>query len=198
MIDVDLILKLQKQNIVNWHKELVISQHEAPLLFVEENNQYNFLLWHEEDVARIKDIDPVRIVEAKRSIDKFNQLRNNAIEKIDEWILSFLAHRQIKSGNNLHSETPGMMIDRLSIMSLKRYHMFEETKRPEASDAHKTLCANKVLVLNEQMEDLANCLRQILIKLQSGELNFKVYRQFKMYNDPALNPQLYGRLQQQL
>lgn len=198
MIDVDLILKLQKQNIVNWHKELVISQHEAPLLFVEENNQYNFLLWHEEDVARIKDIDPVRIVEAKRSIDKFNQLRNNAIEKIDEWILSFLAHRQIKSGNNLHSETPGMMIDRLSIMSLKRYHMFEETKRPEASDAHKILCANKVLVLNEQMEDLANCLRQILIKLQSGELNFKVYRQFKMYNDPALNPQLYGRLQQQL
>ena len=78
MIDVDLILKLQKQNIVNWHKELVIFQHEAPLLFVEENNQYNFLLWHEEDVARIKDIDPVRIVEAKRSIDKFNQLRNNA------------------------------------------------------------------------------------------------------------------------
>ena len=76
--------------------------------------------------------------------------------------------------------------------------MFEETRRPEVSEAHKTLCTNKVLVLDEQMEDLANCLRQILIKLQSGKLNFKVYRQFKMYNDPALNPQLYGRLQQQL
>lgn len=194
MIDVDLILQLQKQNIVNWHKELVLSKYELPLLFIEENNQYNFLLWHEEDVARIKDIDPVRIVEAKRSIDKFNQLRNNAIEKIDEWILSFLAKMQIRSGSNLHSETPGMMIDRLSIMSLKRYHMFEETERFEASDAHKTLCANKVAVLDEQMKDLANCLRQIFIKLQSGELNFKVYRQFKMYNDPALNPQLYGRL----
>lgn len=198
MIDVDLILQLQKQNIVNWHKELVLSKYELPLLFIEENNQYNFLLWHEEDVARIKDIDPVRIVEAKRSIDKFNQLRNNAIEKIDEWILSFLTKMQITSGSNLHSETPGMMIDRLSIMSLKRYHMFEETERFEASDAHKTLCANKVAVLDEQMKDLANCLRQIFIKLQSGELNFKVYRQFKMYNDPALNPQLYGRLQQQL
>lgn len=194
MIDVDLIVQLQKQNIVNWHKELVLSKYELPLLFIEENNQYNFLLWHEEDVARIKDIDPVRIVEAKRSIDKFNQLRNNAIEKIDEWILSFLAKMQIRSGSNLHSETPGMMIDRLSIMSLKRYHMFEETERFEASDAHKTLCANKVAVLDEQMKDLANCLRQIFIKLQSGELNFKVYRQFKMYNDPALNPQLYGRL----
>ena len=194
MINVDLILQLQKQNIVNWHKELVLSKYELPLLFIEENNQYNFLLWHEEDVARIKDIDPVRIVEAKRSIDKLNQLRNNAIEKIDEWILSFLAKMQIRSGSNLHSETPGMMIDRLSIMSLKRYHMFEETERFEASDAHKTLCANKVAVLDEQMKDLANCLRQIFIKLQSGELNFKVYRQFKMYNDPALNPQLYGRL----
>jgi hypothetical protein len=194
MIDVDLILELQKENTANWHKELVLTQNELPWKFIEENNQYNFLLWHEEDIARIKDIEPLRIVEAKRSIDKFNQLRNNAIEKIDEWILTFLATKKDQD-LAMHSETPGMMIDRLSIMALKRYHMFEETLRSDASFEHKTLCSQKVMVLDEQMDDLANCLRNVLQLLLSGKLKFKVYRQFKMYNDPSLNPQLYKRLQ---
>ena len=133
MIDVDLILELQEQNIAGWHKELILTQSELPWKYIEENNQYNFLLWHEEDIARIKDIDPLRIVEAKRNIDKYNQLRNNAIEKIDEWILtSFAVNTDPKLP--MHSETPGMMMDRLSIMALKRYHMFEETLRPDASD----------------------------------------------------------------
>jgi hypothetical protein len=192
MIDVDLILELQKNCITDWHKEMILTQTELPWAYIEENNQYNFSLWHEEDIARIKDIDPLRIVEAKRNIDKFNQLRNNAIEKIDEWILTFLA-----AGNDselpMHSETPGMMMDRLSIMALKRYHMFEETVRPGASDEHKTKCSYKVSVLDEQIDDLADCLQYVLQLLSQGKLKFKVYRQFKMYNDPELNPQLYKR-----
>jgi hypothetical protein len=194
MIEVDLILELQKNGIADWHTEVILTHKELPWKYIEENNQYNFLLWHEEDIARIKDIDPLRMVEAKRNIDKFNQLRNNAIEKIDEWILTFLA-----VSNNLklamHSETPGMMMDRLSIMSLKRYHMFEETVRPDASIEHKSKCSYKVLALDEQIDDLAECLRNVLQQLCLGKLKFKVYRQFKMYNDPELNPQLYKRLQ---
>ena len=154
---------------------------------------WNFSLWHEEDIARIKEIDPLRIVEAKRNIDRFNQSRNNAIEKIDEWILSLLEVNNIIPGENMHSETPGMIIDRLSIMSLKRYHMLEETLRADASDEHKLLCGRKVSVLDEQMGDLANCLKILFIDLDSGKLKFKVYRQFKMYNDPSLNPELYKR-----
>lgn len=195
MIDVDKVLKLQKSNVTEWHNELVLTQNDLPWKFIEENNRFNFLLWHEEDIARIRDIDPLRIVEAKRSIDKYNQLRNNAIEKIDEWILLSLGNTQLDNIQALHSETPGMMIDRLSIMSLKRYHMYEETLRDDASGEHKALCAHKVSVLDEQMEDLSNCLRNIFAQLQAGELKFKVYRQFKMYNDPSLNPQLYARLQ---
>lgn len=197
MIDVKLILQLQKRNIIDWHNELTLTQENMPWKFIEENNSYNFLLWHEEDIARIKDIEAARIVDAKRSIDKFNQSRNNSIEKIDEWILSFLAHQQIVSNKAMHSETPGMMIDRLSIMSLKKYHMLEETLRHDATIEHKTVCSNKVSVLEEQINDLGNCLVDILHKLENGELRFKVYRQFKMYNDPNLNPQLYNRLQKQ-
>jgi Protein of unknown function (DUF4254) len=194
MLNVDFILRLQQDNIANWHNELILSQEDLPWTFIEQNNQYNFLLWHEEDIARIQDIDPFKIVNAKRNIDKFNQLRNNSIEKIDEWILNVLGPNSSED-LALHSETPGMMIDRLSIMSLKRYHMFEETLREDESIEHKLKCAGKVLVLDEQINDLACCLRNVLRSLQSGKLKFKVYRQFKMYNDPNLNPQLYKRLQ---
>ena len=194
MIDVNLILEQQNESIRKWHTELILTQEGLPWKLIEENNQYNFLLWHEEDIARIKEIELSRIVEAKRNIDQYNQLRNNAIEKIDDWILS-----QLNSNTSfdlpMHSETPGMMIDRLSIMSLKKYHMLEETVRENATEEHKSNCSKKVSVLTEQIDDLSNCLKTILDKIVNGQLKFKVYRQFKMYNDPSLNPQLYKRIQ---
>lgn len=193
MIDVNVILILQNQNIVDWHKELMLTQTAHPFTFIEENNKWNFLLWHEEDIARIKDIEESRIVEAKRNIDKYNQSRNNAMEKIDEWVLTSLTSSTDKIKLPMHSETPGMMIDRLSIMALRRFHMFEETIRPDAAVEHKNTCTKKVEILDEQITDLANCLTELLVLLQKGQRRFKVYRQLKMYNDPKLNPQLYKR-----
>ena len=191
MISVKRILSEHKSKVEDWHNALIVSENEHPWTFIEENHKWNFSLWHEEDIARIKDIEPTRIVEAKRNIDFYNQSRNNAMEKIDEWFLNYLLQNYIVSNGALHSETPGMMIDRLSIMSLKRYHMQEETLRKDASEDHILKCSNKVAVLDEQILDLSNCLESILNKLQSGEIRFKVYRQLKMYNDPSLNPQLY-------
>jgi hypothetical protein len=194
MIDVQKVLSLQKSEISEWHEEITNKEESLPWKFIEENNQYNFKLWHEEDIARIREIDPLRIVEAKRNIDQYNQARNNAMEKIDEWILNYLDIAGVQTAEKLHSETPGMMIDRLSIMQLKRYHMEEETLRPDASEEHKAKCFGRVNVLNEQIADLSNCLKDILEQLNSGALKFKVYRQFKMYNDPSLNPQLYKKV----
>jgi hypothetical protein len=197
MIDVQKILDLQSRNVADWHKNVELSETELPWKHIEENNMWNFSLWHEEDIARIKDIDPLRIVEAKRNIDKYNQSRNNAMEKIDEWILSYLDSRNIRPGDKIHSETPGMMIDRLSIMTLKKYHMQEEVDRPDASEEHKVKCADKVKVLSEQMDDLASSLKGLFSDIGDSKLRFKVYRQFKMYNDPSLNPELYKRAQKE-
>jgi len=193
MISVKRILLDHKSKVESWHEALIVSETELPWAFIEENHKWNFSLWHEEDIARIKDIEPNRIVDAKRNIDFYNQARNNAMEKIDEWFLNSLLQHYIVSKGPLHSETPGMMIDRLSIMSLKRYHMHEETLRTDASEDHILKCSSKVAVLDEQILDLSNCLESIITKLQTGEIRFKVYRQLKMYNDPALNPQLYNK-----
>jgi len=195
MIAVQNILDLQKTNVINWHITLKETMDDLPWKFIEENNKWNFSLWHEEDIARIKDIDPLRIVEAKRNIDKFNQARNNAMEKIDEWILSYLQFNNITSEGQMHTETPGMIIDRLSIMALKRFHMNEEVLRVDASEDHKNQCIKKVALLDEQIADLSNSLNLLFQKLEAGEIRFKVYRQLKMYNDPSLNPELYKRNQ---
>lgn len=196
MIDIKRILEQQLNEVRDWHVEMQLTETELPWKFIEENNQWNFKLWHEEDIARIKDIDPMRIVEAKRNIDQYNQARNNAMEKIDEWILSYLETNGIVAGDKIHSETPGMMIDRLSIMTLKKYHMQEEVDRTDASEEHRMKCAARVEVLTEQIGDLSNALAGVLSDLLASKLRFKVYRQFKMYNDPSLNPQLYKRGQQ--
>lgn len=193
MINVQKVLNLQRAKVEDWHTEFLVTEEILPFKFIEENHQWNFSLWHEEDIARIKDIDSNRIVEAKRNIDRYNQARNNAMEKIDEWILNFLNFNNVASIGAMHSETPGMMIDRLSIMSLKRYHMNEETLRADANADHKEKCTEKVALLDEQISDLSSCLEAIFSKLQSGEIRFKVYRQLKMYNDPSLNPELYRR-----
>jgi hypothetical protein len=193
MISVQEIIDLQKIKAADWHKQLVLTQEELPWKFIEENHKWNFSLWHEEDIARIKDIDPMRIIEAKRNIDQFNQARNNAMERIDEWVLNYLQFNAIAAEGQMHSETPGMMIDRLSIMALKQFHMNEEVLRKDASEEHKSQCSRKVVLLNEQITDLSNCLAVIFEKLEAGEIRFKVYRQLKMYNDPSLNPELYKR-----
>jgi len=193
MIDISRILELQQDSIVQWHKQLLTKENSAPWSFIEENTKWNFLLWHEEDIARIRDIDPLRIVEAKRNIDRYNQARNNAMEIIDEWILQYLIGKQVQAPDQIHSETPGMMIDRLSILQLKKYHMQEETLRTDATEEHKAICKSKVQILDEQIGDLATCLSKLFEQLEDGSLRFKVYRQLKMYNDPSLNPQLYNR-----
>jgi len=193
ILPVKKILDLQERKVADWHKEMVTTEQSPPWNAIEENMKWNFMLWHEEDIARIPDIDPMRMVEAKRNIDKYNQARNNAMEKIDEWVLSYLEANGINQGDKLHSETPGMMIDRLSIMALKKYHMAEEVVRTDVSEEHRSKCAQKVEVLKEQVADLALSLEGVFNDLEVSKLRFKVYRQFKMYNDPSLNPALYSR-----
>jgi hypothetical protein len=89
------------------------------------------------------------------------------------------------------------MIDRLSILALKIFHMRKQTRRPDASTAHIDTCRAKLQRLTAQRNDLACCLDQLLNEAQSGHAYFKVYRQFKMYNDPNLNPYLYARASSQ-
>ena len=159
---------------------------------IEDNHRCNRQLWDEEDLARRRDVPDAEIAANKRAIDGYNQQRNDAIERIDEELLSSLSQVKIKPDARLNSETPGAMIDRLSILSLKIHHMRLQTLRTDVASAHIENCLLKLNRLNEQRTDLAACFERLLDEAARGEARFKVYRQFKMYNDPALNPAIYG------
>jgi hypothetical protein len=159
---------------------------------VAENHRHNCALWSEEDLARRTDAPDSEIVKNKRAIDLHNQKRNDAIERIDEHILEKLEGVRPKPDARMNSETPGSIIDRLSILALKIYHMRIQTQRTDVDRLHVDECAAKLSRLIEQRLDLAECLNRLLREAQSGDAYFKVYRQYKMYNDPALNPAIYN------
>lgn len=159
---------------------------------IEDNHRCNCLLWDEEDLARRRDVPDAEIAANKRAIDGYNQKRNDAIERVDEHLLSVLSGQENSKDARLSSETPGGMIDRLSILSLKIRNMRLQTLRTDVAREHVETCRAKLSRLEEQRADLAACLDRLLAECARGESRFKVYRQFKMYNDPSLNPALYG------
>jgi hypothetical protein len=159
--------------------------------WIERNHVCNAMLWDEEDRARQVDVPDEEIVRCKRSIDRLNQQRNDAVEAIDDRVLEMLGLLRLERPAKLHSETPGAMMDRLSILSLKVHHMRLQTEREDADAQHIARCAAKLERLAEQRSDLGGCFDALLEDLVEGRARFKVYRQFKMYNDPSLNPFLY-------
>jgi hypothetical protein len=163
--------------------------------WIDANHRYNGLLWREEDRARRLDVPPAEIAAGKRLIDRYNQKRNDAVEAIDEALLASLAGIAPQPGARMSSETAGAMIDRLSILALKIHHMRAQSLRAEAGPDHVHVCTIRLERLLIQRHDLTACLDTLLADARAGCAYFKVYRQFKMYNDPALNPYLNGEAQ---
>lgn len=192
-------IKFQKDYTLNWHKQDIHidikdkTKSKDFLDIVLTEHCCNFKLWHVEDKARRKDVPDKIIADCKREIDKLNQLRNDWMEQIDLWIIRnikpYLPDKNIKKYN---SETIGSILDRLSILSLKIYHMYEQTLRTDVDKEHIVSCKEKLSVLEEQHVDLKNSLLDLIDEYYAGIKVPKVYFQFKMYNDPNLNPELYA------
>ncbi len=196
LLDVDALLLRQLEEVNRWHRlpfqdpgkldfsALVTTQHHA-----------NYQLWHQEDLARDPSASDIRIAQVKRTIDVLNQQRNDLIEEMDQWLVEALKETPLLQAADaeMNSETPGSIIDRLSISALKIYHMEEETRRPTATTGHHAACAVKLEVLHEQRQDLGSCLRNLIRDLRNGRKYLKVYRQMKMYNDSSMNPVLYSK-----
>lgn len=195
MMNIDALIQdmttLHREAIPVWTQSGVQFQRDGLLKPIEENHGFNLQLWLAEDRARREDMGHSFVYQAKRDIDHFNQQRNNRMEAIDEYLEQTIT---LATGEHcpIHSETPGMMIDRLSILSLKSYHMGLQAVRNTADETHRQLCGQKLRVLQAQHAQLTQCLQQLLHDLVLQARTFRRYHQFKMYNDPTLNPELHG------
>src|SRR5277367_1479801 len=193
MLDALLIARMQDEMTAALHTtdgELEIeSVADGLMALAMAQHRANFELWHEEDKARAPEATDAEIARVKRAIDGLNQRRNDLVEKMDEWLMERLEQNEAAP---LHSETPGLMIDRLSILALKIYHTREESQRSSAGEAHRLRNKKRLGLLEEQREDLAGCLDSLWAEVLGGTRRFKLYRQMKMYNDPELNPAVYG------
>jgi hypothetical protein len=166
----------------------------AWLMLVARQHRANFDLWHIEDEARAPGASEAEIARVKRQIDRTNQQRNDLIEELDHAVQDWLKARGLPNPDApLNSEPPGMMIDRLSILALKIYHTREEAERKDAPTGHAELNRDRLAILKEQRDDLAGCVDALWQETLGGKRRFKLYRQLKMYNDPALNPAIYGK-----
>lgn len=187
-------IELQARYTANWHSDpnCAFPNDELSRLIVGQHKQ-NFDLWHEEDKARDPDAADVTIAQVKRNIDGHNQRRNDMITEIDVW----LAENELSQFQDQtlpwNSETLGSIIDRLSIASLKVFHMAEQTERTDASEEHVASCNEKLARLKIQEGDLGEALQAFISDIMSGKKQNKLYRQFKMYNDPTLNPKIYQK-----
>jgi Protein of unknown function (DUF4254) len=209
------VLKVSRQSVADFHDarlgepawppERELAEYQARQdvwRWIAENHRNNCLLWAEEDLARRTQVGDSEIALNKRHIDGFNQARNDATERVDEYLLIALglvspeAARtssplsQAKPGARLNSETAGSMIDRMSIMALKIKAMSWQAQRQDVDVAFLESTHLKLERLREQRHDLGTCLDQLLADTQAGRAYFKVYRQFKMYNDASMNPAL--------
>jgi len=162
-------------------------------------HKFNFQLWHEEDIARSPDVTDAKIAQVKRAIDKYNQARNDAIEKVDDFLIEELTRRGVEAAPNAPAatETPGAAIDRLSILELRRFHMLEQIERADATQEHREKAAARMVVLDTQRKHLVEALDRLLGEIFAGQRPLRVFRQMKMYNDPTMNPYLYKAQQGQ-
>ena len=156
-------------------------------------NWIDVVQWHLEDIIRNPEIDAKEALAIKRRIDKSNQERTDLIEMIDDYFLKKYADVEVKSDATINTESPAWAIDRLSILAVKIYHMQQEVERKDASPEHVEKCRAKLRVLLEQRADLSAAIDQLLDEIEAGRKYMKVYKQMKMYNDPALNPVLYKK-----
>ncbi len=156
-------------------------------------NWIDTVQWHLEDIIRDENITPAEALLIKRRIDASNQQRTDLVEFLDSWFLDRYREITPDAEAKINTETPAWAMDRLSILSLKIYHMKQEAERQSATVEHRKNCSAKLKVLLEQKADLITSINQLLSDIENGKVKMKTYKQMKMYNDESLNPVLYQK-----
>ncbi len=174
-----------------WHDTAPIKPNDitSPEGLTQWIHYKNFIVWHLEERVRNENSSNQEIVDAEKTIDVHNLKRLAAIEQIDIWIDNVLQAADVtpQSDALVNSETPGSIVDRLSILVLKIFHMQHYLLDKSLDENHRKTLNLKVHILQDQRDDLARAMDRLLLDIRQGKKRHKVYRQYKIYNDPSFH-----------
>lgn len=200
MINSELCWRMFDQSIADYHKHddvdyKMVNPHGENNLeaILYQKNWIDAVQWHLEDIVRDPKVTDAQIAQIKRRIDKSNQDRTDKVEMLDDWIVEYFKDVKVEKNARLNTESAAWVLDRISILALKIFHMNEQVLRTDADQEHKDKCQMKLEILLDQKKDLSQSFDELMQDIAEGKKRIKVYRQMKMYNDEKLNPILYKK-----
>jgi len=196
----ELLKPFEGERLIEWFSDLTELWHDAapikpndiasPKGLTQWIHYKNYIVWHLEEYVRKEETTDVEILKAEKTIDMHNLKRLAAIEQIDIWLDNVLKSAGISLGDDalVNSETPGSIIDRLSIITLKIFHIRRHLEAEDLDEKTRSNLKIRLAVLQEQYDDVVSALDALLLDLRQAKKRHKVYRQFKIYNDPSFHP----------
>jgi hypothetical protein len=192
--DVDLLLgtviKLwheREDNISDWESctsIMALQEPEGWARTAEQLQLINTFQWHEEDRSRAHGGGDALLGAVKRSIDASNRRRVQTVDKLDDVIFTGLQESgAIETAAPLNSESPASIIDRLSVLALKIYHVAEAQGALDSGTAEEQAMQERLDTLTEQYADLGVCFDRLILGIRTGKAGLKLYRQVKLYLD---------------
>lgn len=144
---------------------------------------HNLKLWQLEDRVRHEGLPDGEVVHTKRLIDLENQARNERVEQIDRAIVERLTRRGVVPGADapLHTESPGLILDRLSILVLRTHMLARRAASPSAPPAQVDEANRKHHAAMEQLRALCEAAGPTFAEFFSGRRRFFVTRMTKQY-----------------
>ena len=141
----------------------------------------NKTLWDLEDSARLSELGDGHVANVKKNIDIYNQQRNDLIRKIDTVLHRLLnVSRGVKE--SFYSESPGMIIDRLSIIFIK-LSVVQKIIAVIEEDDLRLEYLEKEKILTGQIKSIGNFLDLYIERLLKKEVFFEIQQPVKIYND---------------
>jgi hypothetical protein len=177
-----------EEGVTDWDsclETIELTENEGWALTTEKLQLINTFQWHEEDKSRAHGAGDMVLGAIKRSIDASNRRRVQTVDRLDDQIYTGLREAgSLKADAPLHSESPGSIIDRLTVLALKTYHVSEAHDALAAGSADADAMQGRLDTLTEQYADLGVCLDRLLVGIGASETGLKLYRPVKLYKDP--------------
>ena len=145
------------------------------LLALHRTNQS---LWKAEDAAHTAGIADAALASLKRQIDSLNLRRNELIEAIDQIFRKRVCAGSSSSAPPLH-DSPGLILDRLSIESLRARVLRANAACAGSADGRRDL-----LAIEQEMDALVERLREIIGAVISGRRTLRQAPRIKIHRAP--------------